>query len=90
MKESSGDFDSRLGFLMRAVLARQPRQTESALLRSFYEKNLDRYRESPDEARKLLAIGLAPLPDQIEPTKLAAWTAVCRAVLNLHETITRY
>jgi hypothetical protein len=49
------------------------------------------YRERPEDAAKLLNTGFAPRPaagtDKIE---LAAWTSVCRVILNLHETITRY
>ena len=26
----------------------------------------------------------------VDPVELASWTSVCRVVLNLHETITRY
>ena len=28
--------------------------------------------------------------ENIDTIELATWTAVCRVVLNLHETITRY
>ncbi len=35
------------------------------------------------------AIGAHPVPGQIDHVELAAWTSVCRTILNLHETITR-
>jgi len=37
----------------------------------------------------LIRTGIAPVPGDIPPVELAAWTSVARAVLNLHETITR-
>ena len=46
--------------------------------------------DQPDEADKLLQVGLAPVPEDVDRVELAAWTSVCRVVLNLHETITRY
>ena len=33
---------------------------------------------------------LAPEPKGADESELAAWTQVCRVILNLHETITRY
>jgi hypothetical protein len=38
----------------------------------------------------LLSIGTAPVPEGIDQVDLAAWTNVARALLNLHEAITRY
>jgi Protein of unknown function (DUF1553) len=43
-----------------------------------------------DNAARLLAIGNAPAPKNIPPAELAAWTQVCRVILNLHESITIY
>ena len=42
-----------------------------------------------DEAKQLLHAGIAPGLTK-DPVELAAWTQVCRVILNLHETITRY
>ena len=36
------------------------------------------------------AVAATLLGSRLEPAELAAWTQVCRVVLNLHETITRY
>ena len=38
----------------------------------------------------VLATGLAPKSDFTDKIEHAAWTSVCRVILNLHETITRY
>jgi hypothetical protein len=39
---------------------------------------------------KLQKVGLAPSADHVDKAELAAWTSVCRVILNLHETITIY
>ena len=47
------------------------------------------YREQPDDAAKLLAVGASPAAAGIDPVATAAWTQVCRVLLNLHESLTR-
>jgi hypothetical protein len=40
-------------------------------------------------AEKLLTVGQSPRAQDLSAAEIAAWTTVCRAVLNLHETISR-
>jgi hypothetical protein len=48
-----------------------------------------RYAPAPGDAMELLSVGAAPLAKDLPQAELAGMTAVARAVLNLHETITR-
>ena len=49
----------------------------------------DHYRSNPDDALQLLGgEGMEDL-SLPEVSELAAWTEVARAILNLHETMTR-
>jgi hypothetical protein len=79
----------RVSFAFRQVLARKPDGTEQKLLLKLLEKNRATYKADLTGAAELLKIGLAPSPKGTDASELAAWTAVCRAVLNLSETITR-
>ena len=79
----------RLAHLFREVLARAPDDTERAVLTKLLERNRAEYRPNPTAAADVLKVGLAPAPKDADPVELAAWAAVCRAVLNLSETITR-
>ncbi|MEW4530712.1 PSD1 and planctomycete cytochrome C domain-containing protein [Maioricimonas sp. JC845] len=90
VREGGTSTEERLGWLYRNVLARSPSELETSLLTDLLDENLARYRSSPETADKLLATGLAPRPEDLDAAELAAWTAVTRAVLNLHETIMRY
>jgi hypothetical protein len=72
------------------ALARSPRENEKKSLLHFLDLQKQHYRENPDESKKLLHVGLAPAGSDKDPVELAAWTQVCRVILNLHETITRY
>jgi hypothetical protein len=80
----------RIDRVFRLALGRLPAERERASLLAFLEKQRAEYRERPEDAAKVLKVGLHPGPTGIEQTELAAWTGVCRVVLNLHETITRY
>ncbi|MDE0826563.1 MAG: PSD1 and planctomycete cytochrome C domain-containing protein [Akkermansiaceae bacterium] len=82
--------DSRLTMAFERLLGRSPTSGEVAVLTALYEKQLARYKASPDEAKMLLGVGLAPVPAELDVADLAATTTVARALLNLHETITRY
>ena len=43
----------------------------------------------PDDAREFTSVGESPVAGKLKPSDLAAMTTVARAILNMHETITR-
>jgi hypothetical protein len=77
-----------MGF--QQLLQRKPHPEESKLLKELYDRQLKRYIQSPQEANALLKVGLHTAGKKANPMDLAAFTSVTRALLNLHETITRY
>jgi hypothetical protein len=79
----------RLTFAFREVLSRRPDDFEVKVLLKVLEENRDIYQSDAKAAESLVAIGLAPRPKDADAKTLAAWTAVCRAILNLSETMTR-
>jgi hypothetical protein len=79
----------RVAFAFRQVAGRRPDDFESKTLMKLLEKNRSQYKTDPKAATELVKIGRAPLPKDADVPELAAWTAVCRALLNLSETITR-
>jgi len=82
--------DRRLEAAFLHVLARPPEPREADSLRAFLAAQEAAYRSRPADAAALSAVGLRPPPAGADPAELAAWTAVARALLNLHETIIRY
>jgi hypothetical protein len=72
------------------LLARPPEPREALSLEKFYEGQLSYYQGRPDEARRLVSVGIHPAPPGIDPCRLAAWTSVARVMMNLNETIVRY
>jgi hypothetical protein len=83
-----GDTD-RITRAFHQSLNRDPLPQERASLESFLASQRAFFQKSPDEATKLLAVGLAP-SRKLDPIEHAAWTQVARVVLNTHEVITRY
>jgi hypothetical protein len=59
------------------------------VLVDLYQSHVRDFRADEDAARALTEIGLAPVPSDVNVAELAAWTSVARAVLSLHETMTR-
>jgi hypothetical protein len=85
---ASGD-DARIDRAFQIAVARAPKEKEKASLEKFLATQRDYYRQHTEDAGKLLKIGYAP-PTQGDPAEAAAWTTVCRVILNSQEVITRY
>ena len=81
---------ARLDEAFQQALARSPRSNERQSLLGFLTIQRDNYRQDPEGTKKLMHVGLAPAPQTSQQSEVAAWTQVCRVILNLHETITRY
>ncbi|GEP42812.1 PSD1 and planctomycete cytochrome C domain-containing protein [Brevifollis gellanilyticus] len=86
---AEGNDDTRINALYLRALARLPKPQEKDSLLTFLASQRETFKTTPEEAAKLLKTGLQP-PAAHADTELAAWASVCRVVLNLHETITRY
>jgi hypothetical protein len=87
----SADSDSaRLTWAVRQVLSRGPDAAESAILEKLLAQNRARYQADTAAAATILKVGEIPAPADLDPADLAAWIAVSRALLNLHEAITRF
>ncbi|MBB6051229.1 PSD1 and planctomycete cytochrome C domain-containing protein [Armatimonas rosea] len=81
--------ETRLAWAWQQALQRPPDTNEQRTLQELLKKHLARYKAEPKAADEVLAVGLVPVPANVDKSELAAWTLVCRVLLNLHETITR-
>jgi hypothetical protein len=89
MREGGADITARLTFAFRLCTSRPPTDNELSVLRAIYDANLAKYRQNPQAAAKLIAIGESARPADLDSTELAAWTTVGNVLLNLDETITK-
>jgi hypothetical protein len=81
--------ESRLSFAFREALQREPKQAELAVLNGMLAEFYDQYSADPAAAAQIQTVGSAPGVGEASLIQYAAWTAVARTLLNLHETITR-
>ena len=79
----------RIQYAFRQVTSRVPDETETATLISLLEQDRHEFQKSPESATKINQIGLLERDSSVDPVELAAWTSVCRAILNLSETYSR-
>ena len=86
MTESPGNEAERVAWAYEQVLSRPPSSAAKQALLVLHEKTFERaaHAKTPE------AIGEFNPPEGLDLQQLAAWTAVSRVLLNLHETITRY
>jgi hypothetical protein len=87
--EAASD-EKRLDMAFERALARTAKDKEKNSLIKFVDAQREYCAANAGESTKLLHIGIAPTPKNSPETELAAWTEVCRVILNLHETITKY
>ncbi len=88
------DFEDNLSVAFLSAVSRPPTGAEAEALRGLYERQLAYFEEHHSEAEQHLAVGSrdsgAGSSSGADAATLAAWSQVCRVILNLHETITRY
>lgn len=89
LKEGGASTDDRLRWAWRVALSRDPQDRELTTLETLLQQDLAEFKADPQSAEQLLKVGLAPLPAELAPAELAAWTSVARAIFNLNEFITR-
>jgi hypothetical protein len=89
VKEGGKTPEDRAAWALEEAVSRKPADAEVKVLAALYAKHYAEYAANKDAAAKVLAIGSRPAAKDIDPAELAAWTSVARAVLNLHEVVTR-
>ena len=82
--------NERIQFMMMKVLSRNPLEEEINALSSLLKKHQEKYSNDPETSKELVGVGNLETPKELKPEVLAPWISVGRAILNLHETITRY
>ena len=89
LTEGGSSTEQRLNFAFSLCVSRAPRPEEVAILSETLKVQAAEFQADPAKAAEFLKIGQAAVPQGLNAAELAAWTAVARVVLNLHEAITR-
>jgi hypothetical protein len=80
----------RIETVFSYALARKPSSTEFDTLEAFVNRERLRFENEENQSEAFLKVGLTDPSANDSPVELAALASLSRAILNLHETITRY
>ncbi len=89
MREAGADPDARLSEAFRRVCARRPAPDELQILHRSLDRALTAFRADPESAKAYLKTGESPRDETLDPAEHAAYAAVCLAIYNLDEALTR-
>ena len=89
MREGGSDA-SHIGWIVQRVLGREASPQELAILERGLKRSRDQYGESRTEAERLLKLGESSRDESLDVVEHASWTALCLAVFNLDEALTRH
>ena len=81
--------EPQLVYAFRKVLCRTPTTKDLQRLSRAHQKQLEIYQSDETAALALLSIGQAKRNTELQAPQHAAMTAVCLALLNLDEALTR-
>ncbi|MCC9658605.1 DUF1553 domain-containing protein [Rhodopirellula halodulae] len=87
IKKHASDTSEMVTNAFRMLTSRHPDADEIEILRDLYEEQLELFRESPDEAKELLAVGQTKHDAEIADDELAAATILVSSILNLNESL---
>jgi hypothetical protein len=79
--------EERIAHAFRLAVSRTPDAREVAVLRALFDAEREAMARDPAAAKKLVEVFAAP--KDVPAAEFAAWYAVCAALLNLDETITK-
>jgi hypothetical protein len=79
----------RLEWGFKLVTARLPTADEVAEILPLLAAERAAFRAAPARAGALIKVGQSPVPVDLEPVELAAWTVVSNLLLNLDEVLSR-
>ncbi len=82
--------DERLDYAFTTATARRAGPKEREILRALHARHLEQFQVDSQAAGQLVGVGYSPSSASFDTAELAAMTSVCRAILNLQETISRY
>ena len=88
--EPANSDEERLNLAFERALARPIKTNEQESLRKFLSEQRSHVYQNWKEVPQMVKTGFAPADRDLNQLEVAAWAQVCRVILNLHETITKF
>jgi hypothetical protein len=89
LREGGAEDSARLRYGFRLATGRPPCDSECTVLEESLSSQRAHYVADVEAAKKAIAVGESPVPGDVPPPELAAYTMVANLILNLDEVITR-
>ncbi|MBA63353.1 MAG: hypothetical protein CMJ76_13430 [Planctomycetaceae bacterium] len=89
LKQSFVSDRQRIIHAFRLATGRKPNEDEIELLTAALQQQSATFEQDGDAVNNLLQVGDSAIDLTLDPVRLASWTAFCRILLNLDETITK-
>ena len=81
--------EDRIALGLRLAAGRQPDEGETQVLLGNLRSQLEYFRGHPQEATRLLAVGVKPSDAKLKSEELATYAVIASLILNLDEVITK-
>ena len=79
----------RIMYAFRMSTGRKPHEDEIKILKNALHEHFVIFENNTEAVENLLSVGDSIVDHSLSPVQLAGWTALCRILLNLDETITK-
>jgi len=89
MQEGQQNVDQQLERAFRLITGRTPDEQEMSMLTEFYQKEVKRFKNRPEDATAYLAIGESAWDPSLPTAQVAALATVSNAIMNTNEAYTR-
>ncbi|MEM9418125.1 MAG: DUF1553 domain-containing protein, partial [Planctomycetota bacterium] len=86
MHADSGD---RFALIYTKAMGKAPSDKARGVIEDTFNQLHDIYREDPESAKKLLAVGDSPVDETLDPVELATWTMIANQVMNMDAFINK-
>ncbi len=89
LHEGGAEDAARLRYGFRLATGRAPANSECTVLEESLAAQRAHFTQDVESAKKAVAVGESPVPDDVAPPELAAYTMVANLILNLDEVLTK-
>lgn len=89
LREGGTNDTARIRFGFELTTARKPSEKECGILAESLAEQRAHYCADEDAAKKVISVGESPVPTDVPPADLAAYTMVANLLLNLDEVVTK-
>jgi hypothetical protein len=89
LEDGGKDVESQLRWAFQQATNRKPDNDELQILTDLHAKSLAHFEKNRSETQEYLGIGDSKVSSNLSPVEVAAMSNTARAILNLHEVITR-